>query len=287
MHSQPNTWSRHAYLYLPTNQREPWISVKFVIWLHPAGSAIKVCTLFLRLTSSPVICTLQSGSHSPAFSSNSRTYLERSTCQHWLLHQVVIVIERLSSTLLLGPGSASPPSSLPPGCIVVSNLLETSGTMITSSCCHGCELMWHCSLWDLFDFLQALTLAYSILYTVLGQLGGCRHLYYLQMNPAQAIKASRINWITQPVTIYALATGKISVAFLIMRIMGKSKWRKAFLIYGAMIGSFLFCTIAIILTFAQCRPVTALWNPELSLTGKATCWPPQRQSDFSLFTGSM
>lgn len=69
--------------------------------------------------------------------------------------------------------------------------------------------------------------------------------------------------------------------------MGKSKWRKGFLIYGAMIGSFLFCTIAIILTFAQCRPVTALWNTELVAMGKATCWPPQRQSDFSLFAGSM
>lgn len=132
----------------------------------------------------------------------------------------------------------------------------------------------------------ALTLAFSILWTVLGHIGGCRHLYYLEMDPAQAIRASRINWITQPVAIYALATGKVSVAFLILRIMGKSRWRRAFLIYGAMIASFIFCTIAVILTFAQCRPVTALWNPELVLMEKATCWPPQRQSDFSLFVGS-
>ena len=53
-----------------------------------------------------------------------------------------------------------------------------------------------------------------------------------------------------------------------------------------MIGSLLFASIAVILTFAQCRPVSALWNPELTALGMATCWPPHRQSDFSIFTGS-
>lgn len=137
------------------------------------------------------------------------------------------------------------------------------------------------------DLSQALTLAFSVLWTVLGHLGGCRHLYYLERDPLQAIKASRINWITQPVAIYALAFGKISVAFLILRIMGKSKWRRAFLIYGAMIGSFILCTTATILTFVQCRPVAALWDPELVAMGKATCWPTHRQSDFNLLVGSM
>ncbi len=88
-------------------------------------------------------------------------------------------------------------------------------------------------------------------------LGGCRHLYYLEMDPAQAIKAIKINWITQPFAIMPLATGKISVAFLIMRFMGNSKWRRAFLIWVSMIGSAMFCGIAIILTCAQCRPVEA------------------------------
>ena len=68
--------------------------------------------------------------------------------------------------------------------------------------------------------------------------------------------------------------------------MGRSKWRKAFLLYGAMIGSVVVCTIAIILTFVQCRPVAALWDPELVDIGKATCWPPQRQTHFSIFAGS-
>ena len=95
------------------------------------------------------------------------------------------------------------------------------------------------------------------MFTYLGALGGCRHLYYLEKNPAQAIKAIRINYIAQPFTVIALATGKISIAFLIMRIMGKSVWRRAFLIWVVMIGSTLFCGITILLTFVQCRPVEA------------------------------
>ena len=139
---------------------------------------------------------------------------------------------------------------------------------------------------DSFDFTQALTLASSVLWTILGQLGGCRHLYYLEMDPVRAIKASQINWITQPVTIYALATGKISVAFMILRILGKSKWRKAFLVYGAIMGSFIICTVAIVLTFTQCRPVRALWTAKLMNTRKATCWPPHIQTSYSVFAGS-
>ena len=95
------------------------------------------------------------------------------------------------------------------------------------------------------------------MWTYMGSLGGCRHLYYLEMDPAQAANAIRLNWIAQPFAIMSLATGKISVAFLIMRFMGDSKWRRAFLIWVSMIGSTLFCGIAIILICLQCRPVEA------------------------------
>ena len=91
----------------------------------------------------------------------------------------------------------------------------------------------------------------------MSSLGGCRHLYYLEMDPVQAIKAIKINWITQPFTIMPLATGKISVAFLIMRFTGSSKWRRAFLIWLSMIGSTVSSGIVIILICVQCRPVEA------------------------------
>ncbi|KAL8650283.1 MAG: hypothetical protein Q9210_003916 [Variospora velana] len=79
----------------------------------------------------------------------------------------------------------------------------------------------------------------------------------------------------------ALATSKASVALLIMRIMGTSTWRKNFL-YFLIAANFLFCTLAVIFTFAQCRPSRALWDH----TVKGKCWNPESQSGFSLFPGS-
>lgn len=100
------------------------------------------------------------------------------------------------------------------------------------------------------------------------------------------MSASRINWIAQPFAIMGLAFGKISVAFLLLRLIGpKSCWRRNFL-YFSMIASFLFCALACIFTFAQCRPVQALWNPSLVASGQAKCWKPESQSSFSLFVGS-
>ena len=100
------------------------------------------------------------------------------------------------------------------------------------------------------------------------------------------MSASRLNWIAQPFAIMGLAFGKISVAFLLLRLIGpKSFWRRNFL-YFTMIGSFLFCALATIFTFVQCNPVQALWNPTLVPAGQAKCWEPHTQSDFSLFVGS-
>ena len=130
---------------------------------------------------------------------------------------------------------------------------------------------------------QLLMIAFTICWTVLGAKSGCRHLFYL--TPQQAMSASRLNWITQPIAIMALALGKVSVALLILRIIGRSFWRT--FLYFSMVSAILFCGLAVIFTFVQCKPVQALWDPALVQMGKAKCWKPQRQSDFSIFVGSM
>ncbi|KAL9015592.1 MAG: hypothetical protein Q9185_007022 [Variospora sp. 1 TL-2023] len=66
-----------------------------------------------------------------------------------------------------------------------------------------------------------------------------------------------------------------------MRIMGTSTWRKNFL-YFLIAANFLFCILAVIFTFAQCRPSRALWDPSV----KGKCWNPESQAGFSLFTGT-
>lgn len=126
---------------------------------------------------------------------------------------------------------------------------------------------------------QILTIIFSSFWVVLGANDGCRHIYYL--SPEQISLVTKINWISQPFAIMALATGKISVAFLILRIIGTSSWRKGFL-YFIMITCFVFCALAAIFSFVQCSPPKALWTPSI----KGKCWKPESQSDFSVFVGS-
>ena len=124
-----------------------------------------------------------------------------------------------------------------------------------------------------------LTLGYSIAMTILAMNNGCRHYYYL--SDTERTLATKLNWTLQPWPIMALATSKVSVALLIMRIMGTSAWRRGFL-WFLMVANFFFCSLAIVLTFTQCRPSSALWDHSI----KGKCWKPERQTSFSLFTGS-
>ena len=119
----------------------------------------------------------------------------------------------------------------------------------------------------------------AIIWSILAYYDGCRHLYYL--TPGERVRAIRIIWILQPFVITSLGTGKVSVAFLILRLMGKSFWRRR-LLYGVMISCFVVCSAAIIITYVQCRPVAALWNPEV----KANCWDANTQTSVNIFTGS-
>lgn len=116
--------------------------------------------------------------------------------------------------------------------------------------------------------------------TYLTSIGGLRHLYYL--TPDQQMQAVKYNWITQPWCIFGFATGKISVALLLLRIMGtRTKWRKIIL-YFIMISVFITNSIACIISFAQCNPPKALWNPQLAAI-PGTCWEPHVQSDYAIF----
>lgn len=115
-------------------------------------------------------------------------------------------------------------------------------------------------------------------------LGGFRHLYYL--TPEQTSEALRWSWIGQPWVIMGFATGKISVGLLMLRILGSSTvWRKLILFF-AVGGAFVFSVLNIIFTYAQCRPVQALWDPSLLANGQATCWDPKIQTDFAIFLAS-
>lgn len=99
--------------------------------------------------------------------------------------------------------------------------------------------------------------------------GGTRHVFYLQ--PEAQVTALKINWISQTFCVLGLAFGKISVGFLIMRI-GLPDRKLRMLLYFCVISQFVLFSLAIVFVYAQCRPVTKLWN-FLELDGE--CWNPQ------------
>ena len=134
----------------------------------------------------------------------------------------------------------------------------------------------------------ALTGSHKILFLVLASfvayfasIGGCRHLVYL--TPEQQSMAVKYNWISQPWGIFAFATGKISIALLLLRLIGpKTIWRK-WILYSTIISVFIINALGCILTFVQCNPPYALWTPQLVAAGHASCWNPQVQSNYAMF----
>lgn len=116
--------------------------------------------------------------------------------------------------------------------------------------------------------------------TVLAVNGGTKHTADIPPDRLQFVL--KLNWATQPFAILALATSKISVALLLLRILGPSAfWRRWFLI-SSMVLVFIFNSLAAIFSFVQCSPPRALWEK----VPDAKCWDPRSQSAFSVFSAS-
>lgn len=91
----------------------------------------------------------------------------------------------------------------------------------------------------------------------------------------------KLNWVLQPFAIMALATAKISVAFVMLRIIPSATVWARRILHFAIVSTFLTSAIASILTFVQCDPPRALW--EFGVKG-AKCWDPRVQSDYAIFS---
>ncbi|KAL9630017.1 MAG: hypothetical protein Q9204_004946 [Flavoplaca sp. TL-2023a] len=114
-------------------------------------------------------------------------------------------------------------------------------------------------------------LAVAIMWTVYAGKGYARHMYYLK--PPQLSHAGELNAISRSLCVLGIGIGKVSVAFLIERFAGPSKWRK-YLLRSISISIVVSALLTVILFYAQCQPVQALWDKSLLKAGKAKCWDP-------------
>ncbi|KAF7863820.1 hypothetical protein EAF04_006785 [Stromatinia cepivora] len=130
-------------------------------------------------------------------------------------------------------------------------------------------------------FTLGLFITYSALMTYEWTLGGFRHLYYLDLE--QTMKVAKVNYIIQVVIVFAFITGKAAVGCLVLRIMSgdSTAWRRWF-VYGAIALTALINGLDCIFTYVQCSPPKALWDPSIP----HTCWDPNVQSRFAIFTAA-
>ena len=113
--------------------------------------------------------------------------------------------------------------------------------------------------------------------------GGCRHIYYLiaDFGLEKVILVGKVFYICQPFAIMGIATGRVSVAVLVLRLMGTSYWRRRFLWF--IIFSTLFISMLnSILLFTACTPTAGLWD----FTIAANCWNPVIMTDVTIFSSS-
>ncbi|KAI0411007.1 hypothetical protein F5X98DRAFT_368384 [Xylaria grammica] len=123
----------------------------------------------------------------------------------------------------------------------------------------------------------------TIIVGIFGASGGTRHTYYLSNE--QAIYVTKLDWVSQALAITALATGKVAVGLLLLRLIAStSRWRRI-TIYVLMALTVIFSILAVVFTFAQCQNPAALWDP--SVHAMTSCWDPKVQSNFSTFTGGL
>ncbi|KAF2729250.1 hypothetical protein EJ04DRAFT_447633 [Polyplosphaeria fusca] len=125
----------------------------------------------------------------------------------------------------------------------------------------------------------------TILVSVMCFDGGTRHLVYLSQDPAHMRRVIKMNWIAQPLCIFCLGSGKVAIAFLILRLLNRaSVWRR-WSLYIAIGWTTINSVLMIAFTFAQCENPAALWDDETR--AKTKCWDPKVQSSFSIYGGAV
>ena len=97
------------------------------------------------------------------------------------------------------------------------------------------------------------------------------------------VKALQMTWLTAPFSTFSAGMGKTSVALLLMRLLDPNLAR-SIMLWFIIVSLFIINLLTTIITFAQCTPVTFLWN-RLDSTVRGRCWNPMIQERMGIFQG--
>ncbi|KAL9075328.1 MAG: hypothetical protein Q9161_001705 [Pseudevernia consocians] len=106
--------------------------------------------------------------------------------------------------------------------------------------------------------------------------------HYETLDSLQKVMAVKLNWISQPFTIFSCGVGKISIALLLLRIMPKNKIREQRFLYILITLLIIINIICVAFIFGQCSPTRKLWEPSI----KGSCMKPYVQQDVGFFQSS-
>jgi hypothetical protein len=111
-----------------------------------------------------------------------------------------------------------------------------------------------------------------------------QHAAYI--DPPNLINAVQWIWLSTPFSTMSACFGKVSIALLLMRILGTRNKGYTIFLWVLIVLLVLVNIFLSVVTFAQCAPVTWLWdqlNP--AATYKGTCWNSNIQKYYGYFQG--
>ncbi|KAI1125486.1 hypothetical protein F5Y10DRAFT_268024 [Nemania abortiva] len=183
-----------------------------------------------------------------------------------------------------------PSEKLPPdvkmgtGLVVAAWVLGAAGSSLLTMRMYTRTFILKKVGWDDWTMVLAVVLALvtNIIVTLMVHYGVGRHAIYLREE--QRVNAVYMIWLSAPFSPSSAAVGKISIALLLLRLMNRNRWWETFL--WILISLLVIVNLLlIIITFAQCTPVTFLWN-RVGSGAHGTCWPPTVQQDYGYFQGA-
>ncbi|KAH9877338.1 hypothetical protein IAQ61_002703 [Plenodomus lingam] len=120
--------------------------------------------------------------------------------------------------------------------------------------------------WDDYVMISAMSFCIAGQGVIIPQVyyGAGKHIEYI--DPSDFSLAFKLNFISQPLYLFAIALVKISVGFFLLRIAVQHFYRK--LITGIMVFMVIYTIGCFFTLVLQCTDLRVMWDP----TVKGTCW---------------
>ena len=131
--------------------------------------------------------------------------------------------------------------------------------------------------------LQLVYLGSLIISTLVENVGGARHIYYIPLDTA--IYVVKLTYVVQPFSIICNALAKTSITILLQRLMGHGAFVMKTVLWTATGIFWILCLLASIIAFTDCSPPSAHWDLK-NPSAQDQCWPNYVVEPIYLVQGS-